>query len=248
MPDPATAAVAATVTIINGTFSLVQTFFRLGEVDEDLKICLKLLEIVARDLNYARRQLQNHKSSQSLQISPADLRHFESAIDDTDAATLSLGELVQAYRVQRDVDKRISPGYRFKWVFQGKERFARRQGVLNMTHNSLLAAIQKMNTVALAAPEFTAPPPYNAGAPAGNSKILRSPSQQRTLKGKSSIILRSSEEQPPQASAPGLYTPTSQDRQSGQAQSRRSLPTVPRLRRMPHTENGGSMGAIVEEK
>jgi hypothetical protein len=82
-----------------GTFSLVQTFFRLGEVDEDLKICLKLLEIMARDLNYARHQLQGDKSSQSLQISSVDLRHFESAIDDTDAATLSLGELVQVYCV-----------------------------------------------------------------------------------------------------------------------------------------------------
>lgn len=117
-----------------------------------------------------------------------------------------------------------------------------------MAHNSLLAAIQKMDPVALAAPEFVAPPPYNPGAPASNSKILRSPSQQRTLKGKSSVILRSSEEQSPQASAPGPHTPTSQDRQSSQAQSRRSLPNVLRLRRMPHTENGGPMGAVGEEE
>jgi hypothetical protein len=236
------------VTIINATFSLVQTFFRLGEVDEDLKICLKLLEIVDRDLNYARRQLQSHKSSQSLQIPSTDLRYFESAIDDTDAATLSLGKLVQAYRVQRDVDKRISPGYRFKWVVQGKDRFASRQVVLNMAHNSLLAATQKLDAVALTASQFAAPPPYNPATPASNSKILRSPSQQRTLKGKSSVILRSSEEPPPQAPAPASRTPTSQDGKSSQAQSRRSFPTVPRLRRVPLTENGGPMGAVVEEE
>jgi hypothetical protein len=83
-----------------------------------------------------------------------------------------------------------------------------------MAHNSLLAAIQKMDPVALAAPEFVAPPPYNPGAPASNSKILRSPSQQRTLKGKSSVILHSSAERPPQVPtpAPAPRTPTSQDR------------------------------------
>jgi len=119
-----------------------------------------------------------------------------------------------------------------------------------MAHNSLLAATQKMDTVALAVPQFAAPPPYNPGAPASNSKILRSPSQQRTLKGKSSVILRSSEEPPPQAPAPAPTprTPTSQDRQSSQAQLRRSLPTVPRLRRIPRTEIGGPMGAVVEKE
>jgi hypothetical protein len=65
MLEIVTAAVAGTVTIINGSFTLVQTFFRLAEVDEDLKICLKLLAIVDWGLNYARRQLQGCKSGQT---------------------------------------------------------------------------------------------------------------------------------------------------------------------------------------
>ena len=250
MPEVVTAAIAGSITIFNGTFSLVQTFFRLAEVDEDLKICLKLLAIVERDLNQARRQLQSYKSSKSIQISHANVQHLESAIEDTTAATLSLGQLVQAYRVQRDVNKRISAGYRFKWVMQGKDRFASRQGVLNMAHNSLLAASQKMDTVALAVPKIAVPPPpYSPGTSSGQSNILRSPSQQRTLKGKSSMILRSSEVGVPQPSTSG--PPASQNRQSIQTQSQRSLPLPPRLRRMARKgieERIGPMPTMAEEE
>jgi hypothetical protein len=249
MPEVVTAAVAGTITIVNGTFSLLQTFFRLAEVDEDLKIWLKLLAIVERDLNQARRQLQSCKSSKSIQISYADVQHLESAIEDATAATLSLGQLVQAYRVQRDVNKRISPGYRFKWVIQGKDQFASRQGVLNMAHTSLLAASQKMDTVALAVPKIAAPPPYSPGMSSGGSKILRSPSQQRTLKGKSSMILRGLEVGVPQPSTSG--PPASQNSQSIQTQSQRSLPLPSRPRRMARTgieERIGPMPAMAEEE
>lgn len=249
MPEVITAAIAGTITIVNGTFSLLQTCFRLAEVDEDLKICLKLLAIVERDLNQARRQLQNCKSSQSTQISYVDVQHLKSAIEDTAVATLSLGQLVQAYRVQRDVNKRISPGYRFKWVVQGKDRFASRQGVLNMAHTSLLAASQRMDTATLTAPKIATPPPYSPGTSFGESKILRSPSQQRTLKGKSSMILRCSEVGVPQLSTP--VAPTSQNRQSIQTQSQRSLPLPPRLRRTARTgieERIGPMSAMAEEE
>jgi hypothetical protein len=246
MPELVSAAVASSITIVNGTFSLLQTFSRLAEVDEDLKICLKLLAIAERDLNYARRQLQSCRSNQSHQITSTDFQHLESAIGDTEAATLSLGELVEAYRVQRDVDKRISPVYRFKWVVQGKDRFASRQGVLNMAHISLLAASQKMGTAALAAPQSATPPPYSPGALAGNSKILRSPSQQRTLRGKSSMILPSLEAEAPQVPVPS--TPSSQGGASSPTQSRRVAPTAPRFRRMPRTVNGERMGAVVEEE
>jgi len=55
MPEVFTAAIAVIITIVNGTFSLLQTLFRLTEVDEDLKICLNLLAIVERDLNQVTR-------------------------------------------------------------------------------------------------------------------------------------------------------------------------------------------------
>lgn len=150
-----------------------------------------LLAIVHRDLNYARRQLQIRRSNGNLPIPSTDLQYFERATDDADAAALSLGQLIETHRVQHNVDKRISP-HRFKWVLQGEDRFISRQGVLQMAHNSLLAAIQKIDTSALV-PTAIAPPPYSSTTPASSgtsrSGTLRSPSQQRILKGKSSMIL-----------------------------------------------------------
>ncbi len=60
MPPLALAVATATITVLNGTFTFALHVIRLMEVDDDLKICLKLLATATRDLNYAR-QLRSNK-------------------------------------------------------------------------------------------------------------------------------------------------------------------------------------------
>ncbi|CZR50534.1 uncharacterized protein PAC_00407 [Phialocephala subalpina] len=247
MPVAPLAAVGASVTVVNGTFSLVQTFYKLAAVDEDLKICLELLANANRDLNYARSQLRSRKSSQSyMRFSDSDLDYFESVIETMEAATFSLGQLVQGYKVQRDVNKTISVGSRFKWVLQGKDKFANRQDILRMAHASLLGVINRLGTVAPVQQYLAPPPPYHAPSysqgPPTSPRILRSPSQQRTLRGKSSMILRSEDMFTEESSMPAP-----QVRQSGYPPPRLSLPTVPRERRAPYTGYGQSIDAVAEE-
>ncbi|KAE8447600.1 hypothetical protein EG329_010571 [Mollisiaceae sp. DMI_Dod_QoI] len=243
----AVTAVAGTVTVVNGTFTLVQTFYKLAAVDEDLKICLELLANADRDLNYARSQLRSRKSSQShVRFSTIDLGYFESVIEKMEDAALALGELVQCYRVERDVNNSISIGSRFKWVLQGKDKFSNRQEVLRMAHASLLGVIQRLGTVVPVVSQFVAPPPYNSpylqASPANPTKILRSPSQQRALKGKRSMILRSEDMDPQEPSMP-----TPQTYPSGQSLLRPSLPTVPRDRRVSRTAFAQRIAAVREE-
>ncbi|KAF8856970.1 hypothetical protein BDZ45DRAFT_451896 [Acephala macrosclerotiorum] len=248
MPVAPLAAVGASVTVVNGTFNLVQTFYKLAAVDEDLKICLELLANANRDLNYARSQLRSRKSSQSyMRYSDPDLDYFKSVIDAMEAATFSLGELVQCYKVERDVKKNISVGSRFKWVLQGKDKFANRQDILRMAHASLLGVINRLGTVAPVVQQYRAPPPpYNAPSyshePAASPRILRSPSQQRALRGMSSMILR-----PEDTSTQERSIPTPQVSQSSYPPSRLSLPTVPRERRASYMGYGQGVDAVAEE-
>lgn len=197
MPFVVPAALAASITVVNGTFTLVQNCYKLAAVDEDLAICLELLADADRDLNYVRHQLRSRKSSHS-QFSYIDMEYFEAVVEKAERASLSLGQLIEGYRVQQDVKNSVSIGSRFKWVLQGKDKFANRQDVLRMAHISLVGVIQRLGNVvpysynpqASSAP----PPPYNPPinpqiSSMRDAKILRSPSQQRALRGKSSKLL-----------------------------------------------------------
>ncbi|KUJ24055.1 uncharacterized protein LY89DRAFT_548869, partial [Mollisia scopiformis] len=200
----ATAAVAGSITVVNGTFTLIQNCYKLAAADEDLAICLELLDNAERDINYARRQLNSRKTSRQTEFSAIDFQYFERCIEKLDQAALNLGKLVRGYRVERDVKNSISIPSRFKWVLQGKDKFANRQDVLRMAHTSLVGVIQRLGNVTAYIPEtYTSqfappPPPYNPPtysqpyshlAPQTETKILRSPSQQRALRGKSSMLL-----------------------------------------------------------
>lgn len=185
----ALAVVGGTITVINGTFTLALTVLRLVEVDEDLKICLKLLANAHRDLNYARQLRAGKFTSKQRDYYFTEFSYIENVIDDMEKATLAVGQLVEAYRVDSECNNSISVPHRFKWVFRGKDRFLAQQWHLNMAHNSLLSAIQKMENLTPVA-GFLAPPTYAEAALATDVPVLRSPSQQRRLKGKSSMILR----------------------------------------------------------
>ena len=190
MPPLALAITTGTITVINGTFTFALTIFRLLEVDEDLKICLQLLTIATRDLNYARQLRTAKFGPKEKEAQKAEFEYIESVIDDMDKATLLLGRLVQVYWVDHEVNNSISVPHRFKWVFKGKDRFAAQQYIFTAAHNSLLSRIESMEKLAEPASDFLAPPAYTEAILSSEEPILRSPSQQRRLEGKSSMVSR----------------------------------------------------------
>jgi hypothetical protein len=248
MPFVVPTAVAASITVVNGTFTLIQNCYKLHAVDEDLAICLELLAIADRDMNYARQQLWSRKSGQKQSFSSIDMEYFQDVIEKVDQAYKNLGRLVEGYRVQREVNSSISIGSRFRWVLQGKDKFTNRQEVLRMAHSRLVGTIPRLGNVVpynpqsppLPPPPYT-PPSYHQSytrpnpqlASLRDTKILRSPSQQRALKGKSSMLLR------PEV--------TVSEVSSNDIYSAPFLPSVPRDSTYPRSSYGARIESVTEE-
>ena len=176
---------AGIFSVSNGTFTLATNFWKLKNVDDDLKICLHLLLMITKDINGARR-LRSRKypqhRSQTI-VTDSLLDRANSAIQDLEIATNKMMKSIEAVRVEKSVDDSISIAKRFSWVFNGKDIFIAQQWVVTAAHTRLLAVIVSMESLPDMQVETLAPPPTY------EEVILRSPRQLRALKGKSTAVV-----------------------------------------------------------
>ena len=173
------------ISVANGTFTLTTNFWKLKNVDDDLKVCLQLLLIISRDINAARR-LRKRKFPQYYlrpKVTDSLLDRANYAIDDLDLATKELSRSIEAVRVEKSVNNSISIATRFGWVYSKKDNFISQQWVVNAAHARVLSIITSMESLPDTTADTLEPPP------AYEEVILRSPSQARALKGKSVAIM-----------------------------------------------------------
>ena len=180
--------ITGTISVANGIFTLATNIYKLKNVDDDLKVCLRLLVMISEDLNSARR-LRNRKYHSHINPEIPDSLHDRAnrAIKDLDIAAKKIGKSIEAVRVEKAVDNSISIAKRFNWVFNGKDNFIAQQWVVNAAHNRVLSIITSMESLPDVQGEMLAPPAYEEA-------LLRSPSQIRALKGKSTAIVGSERE------------------------------------------------------
>ena len=175
---------AGVISIANGVFTLSANFWKLKNVDEDLKTCVHLILMVTQDLDTARR-LRNRKypkyRSQSVVVdSPIDRTNH--AIEDLELATREISKSIEAVRVEKSVKDSISIANRVKWAYQKKDNFIAQQFVVNAAHNRVLAVIANLDMLPDVQLQLEAPPTYE-------DVILMSPGQSRALKGKTAAIV-----------------------------------------------------------
>ena len=169
----------ASLAVANGVFGLTKSFWKLHGVEDDLKIFLRLLGYITQDLQEARK-LRNRKFKRS---SSTDLKaRVERAISDLEVAYKEISGSIEAIRVEKAIDNKISIAKRFMWVVRGKENFLAHQWAINMAHNRVRQEITGMQALPDVPLEITAPPAYE-------DVVLRSPSQLRALKGKTATII-----------------------------------------------------------
>ena len=184
----------ASLAVANGVFGLTVNFWKLHGVEEDLKIFLRLLGYITQDLQEARK-LRNRKFQRS---SDSDLKaRVERAISDLDIAYKEISGAIEAIRVDKAIDNKISIANRFMWVVKGKENFLGHQWAITVAHNRVRQEITIMQALPDVLLEKMAPPAYE-------DVVLRSPSQLRALKGKpaaiiETIALTTSEDTAPQS-------------------------------------------------
>ena len=123
-------------------FSVATNFWKLRSVDEDLKVCLRLLGIITQDLNEARK-LRSRKFSHDCS-SEGLLARVDNAIEDLDIAAKDVGTALEASRVEKATKNKMSIAKRFDWVFNGKDKFQAQQWAVNAAHNRLLQIITTM--------------------------------------------------------------------------------------------------------
>lgn len=170
---------AASLAVANGVFGLTVNFWKLHDVEDDLKIFLRLLGYITQDLQEARK-LRNRKFQRS---SSTDLKaRVERAIRDLDIAYKEISGSIEAIRVEKAIKDKISIAKRFMWVIRGKERFLAHQWAITVAHNRVRQEITGMQTLSDLPLRTMAPPSYE-------DVILRSPSQLRALKGKTAAII-----------------------------------------------------------
>ena len=169
----------ASLAVANGVFGLTVNFWKLHDVDDDLKIFLRLLGYITQDLHEARK-LRNRKFQRS---SNTDLKaRVERAISDLDIAYKEISGSIEAIRVEKAINNKISIANRFMWVVRGKENFLAHQWTITMAHNRVRQEITSMQALPDVHLETMAPPAYE-------DVVLRSPSQLRALKGKTAAVI-----------------------------------------------------------
>lgn len=169
------------ISIANGTFTLALTFWKLRSVDEDLKICARLLLIINTEVNEARR-LRNRKLYDIANTDYFRVR-VEHAIEDLDNCARSIGRSLEACRVEKAVKNRISIAKRLKWVFDGKDKFILQQWVVHAAYTRILQIIASLQAL---------PDPQTIIASVCETVPLRSPSQMRARSGRPMEILQAS--------------------------------------------------------
>lgn len=171
------------ISVANGTFTLTTNFWKLKNVEDDLKICLQLILMMNKDINGARRlrsqKFPRHHSQPTAPDSLLD--RANSAIKDLEMATNKMSKSIEGVRVEKEVDNSISIPQRFSWVFNMKNNFTAQQWVVTAAHARVMSAIMSMESLPDA--ENSAPPPTYEQA------IRSSPSQMRALRGKSTAIV-----------------------------------------------------------
>ena len=169
----------AALAVANGVFGLTVNFWKLQGVEDDLKVCLRLLGYITQDLQEARR-LRNRKFQRS---SGSNLKaRVERTISDLEVASKEISESIEAIRVDKAITNKISVANRFMWVVKGKENFLLHQWAITMAHNRVRDEITTMQALPDIPLETVAPPAYE-------DVVLRSPSQLRALKGKPAAII-----------------------------------------------------------
>ena len=173
------------VSVANGTFTFAINFWKLKNVDDDLKLCVKLLLMMTKDINLARinRGLKYPRHHSQIAIPGSLLDRTNCAIKDLEDATDKMSKCIEAVRVEKFVDNSISIAKRFSWVFNQKDNFIAQQWVVQAAHARVLSVIGCLESLPDPQVETSAPPPTYEEA------ILRSPSQIRALKGKSPTIV-----------------------------------------------------------
>ena len=169
----------ASLAVANGVFGLTLNFWKLHGVEDDLKICLRLLGYITQDLQEARK-LRNRKFQRS---SSTDFKAgVERAISDLEIAYNEISGTIEAIRVEKVIKDKISIAKRFAWVFRGKDNFLAHQWAITVAHNRVRQEITGMQALPDLALHIMAPPAYE-------DVVLRSPSQLRALKGKNAAII-----------------------------------------------------------
>ena len=169
----------ASLAVANGVFSLTASFWKLHDVEDDLKILLRLLGYITQDLQDARK-LRNRKFQRS--SSTDSKARVERAISDLEIAYNETSGSIEAIRVEKAIKDKISIAKRFMWVVRGKENFLAHQWAITVAHNRVRQEITGMQALPDVPLETMAPPAYE-------DVVLRSPSQLRALKGKSAAII-----------------------------------------------------------
>lgn len=169
----------ASLAVANGVFGLTVNFWKLHGVEDDLKIFLRLLGYITQDLQEARK-LRNRKFERSC---GCNLKaRVERAIGDLEIAYKEISGSIEAIRVDKAINNKISVANRFMWVVKGKENFLAHQWAITMAHNRVRQEITMMQALPDVPLETVAPPSYE-------DVVLRSPSQLRALKGKPAAII-----------------------------------------------------------
>lgn len=186
-------ALSTTISVINGTFTLGQWFYRIRGVPDDVKVAVAQLASIQADLNYAR-QLRSRKfdmSSHERKTNPTYCR-VERAIKELETTLKECSRTLQAANTDRETRGGVTIASRFDWVLNGKDTFDGRKSFLVIDHSRLMNVLNGLEVLpdASPSPELLAPPPYStAASDSGDYWESLSPSQRRTMRGKSTEIL-----------------------------------------------------------
>lgn len=158
---------------INTTFRLAEFCLALKEVESENLVFLKLISRVRKDLDEAYRERREKETALKTSL-PRKIEWIDNVILDAKNALNDIGIFIERPRIDVEEGKSVSLKHRFEWVLMNHQKFVSRQLLLATCHQSLLAAINTMESVSayLSSSSLLAPEPERI-------TMLPSPSQRR---------------------------------------------------------------------
>ncbi|OAG04663.1 uncharacterized protein CC84DRAFT_1218093 [Paraphaeosphaeria sporulosa] len=118
-----------------------------GRVSSDNELFIDLLQRVRHDVTEASRLYTSQAVVDYLESWPDKRTYIDKVLQDIERVLNDIGQFVEAVRVSGDDGSTVSLRRKFQWAISHQKKLRSKQQLLTICHQSLMPAVQLMQTV-----------------------------------------------------------------------------------------------------
>lgn len=137
---------AGVFSAINVCFKFVDFCMKVNDVSLENQVFVRIISRVREDREESFRLMRKPAVQRHFELDPDSRKYVEGTILALDKALQSIGKFVESVRLDEERNGSIGLVNRFEWVLRHQAKLGTRQLELNTCHQSLLQAMDRMQT------------------------------------------------------------------------------------------------------